>query len=89
MNISPCLLWFIHAIPVYTLLPPPLIPPGSNSTGTPGLRTAAVVISYLGAGIVSLALILLSCLVCKQRGCISRAKKWLAEARKNKQKTKG
>ena len=39
-------------------LPPPLTSPGSNSTVTPGLRTAAVVISSVGLGSSFLVLVI-------------------------------
>ena len=74
-----------------TSLPPPLTSPGSNSTVTPGLRTAGVVFSGVGVGIPILLLILISCMLCFSLcgDACSRAKKWLTEAWENRQETKG
>ena len=70
-------------------LPPPLTPPGSHSTVTPGLRTAAVVISSVGVTLPFPALVIVVCIFCYRKynaRCISDAKDWLEERR---QKTKG
>ena len=71
-------------------LPSPLTPPGSI---TPGLRTAAVVLSSLGVGLpflVLVTLIGLNCyILCDEHDYISRAKKWLARGKKRRQKTNG
>ena len=67
-------------------LPPPLTSPGSNSTVTPGLRTAGVVFSGVGVGIpFLLLLILISFMLCYL--LYKRARRWLL--RENRQETKG
>ena len=74
-------------------LPPPLTPPGSNSTVAPGVRTAGVVLSSVGLGVALLLLVIFICILgyyeCDERGYISDAKEWLAEVWERRQKTKG
>ena len=67
-------------------LPPPLTSPGSNSTGTPGLRIAGVVFSSVGVGIPILLFILISCVLCS--ACLKTAMMWLTVPRKNIQHSK-
>ena len=64
-------------------VPPPLTSPGSNSTGTPGLRIAGVTFSGVGIPIL-LLLVLISCML-----CFSRAKERLILLGENRQETKG
>ena len=66
----------------------------SSSAGTPGLRTAGVVIFSVGLGVPYLILILIICVLCYVvcsllASCLSRAREWLNEALENRQETKG
>ena len=70
-------------------LPPPLTSPGSNSTVTPGLRTAGVVFSSVGIPIL-LLLVLISCMLCFSRPRMQfTMQKKLTEPREYRQETKG
>ena len=63
--------------------------PGSNSTLTPGLRTAGVVISSVGFGVSFLVSFIIVCLLCvcfiddAKEKCLPKVKDWFEERRKN------
>ena len=69
------------------LLPPPLTPPGTNSTVTPGLRTAGVVVSSVGVGIPFIISTVIGCLCfCCTSDCtrkiinrLDEVQKWIAK----------
>ena len=71
-------------------LPPPLTPPGTNSTVTPGLRTAGVVISSVGVGIPFIISTVLGCLfLCGTCECTEKIVDRLVAVKERIKKTKG